>query len=376
MESPPTFGFRDVMKAPAAAISAKQILVMTLFVLMALSVYDLFLYLAHLINGDNIKAIYQLYGLLPLTFPQLSSMGAKVILCLGTALSVFAVMLGFLAVSILNIESVRGNRFMRPMEAIRFAFRRAPQVFLAELSIVLFLALLVGLFALLGLICRIPVVGEWIYTLLFAIPNFVVSIFAVFVIFVLCLTVLLMPSVAAADRKGETFNAIVETFSTMILQPLRWAGYTIYSLVSAKLAGFVYAYFTFRAVQFLVWSTSLGGGSKLKRLVESGLAHLPVRSDLFREVFNLLPGISFGVRIWTYAGTPTRDPISTFMALMLFVVFAGIIGYMLAAIAAGQARGYVALKHRKDGYDIASEKPQFWVDEPVNDPVEPSPENA
>jgi hypothetical protein len=117
-----------------------------------------------------------------------------------------------------------------------------------------------------------------LYVLLFAIPNFVVALFAIFIIFVLSLTVVLLPAVAAAERRGETFTAILETFSTIILQPFRWFGYTVYSLVAAKVCGFIYAYFAYRAVQFLIWSASLGGGERLGRLGQSGMAHLPFRS--------------------------------------------------------------------------------------------------
>ncbi|MBW1678298.1 MAG: hypothetical protein JRJ79_17315, partial [Deltaproteobacteria bacterium] len=40
-----------------------------------------------------------------------------------------------------------------------------------------------------------------------------------------------------------------------------------------------------------------------------------------------------------------------------------------AIVAAGQARGYVALRYIKDGYSIAAEDSLFFKDEPVNEPV-------
>ncbi len=278
-------------------------------------------------------------------------------------------MLGFFAVSAINIEAVRGNRFLSPRQAIRFAFKRLPQIFLSELSIALFVSFIVLLFAALGLITRIPYIGEWVFVAFFALPNFIIAILAIFIIFVLALTVLLLPAVAAAERRGETFTVILETFSTIILQPFRWVGYTAYSFVAAKICGFIFAYFAFRAVQFTIWSASIGGGPRLGRLAQSGLAHLPVRSDLARETFNIFPRVPFGVDLTSMVGYPSDSAISYFMAFMLFLIFASILGYTLAVVAAGQARGYVALRYIKDNYSIAAEESLFFTEEPVNEEV-------
>lgn len=376
MEARPHFNFRDVLRAPAAALSAKQILVMSLALLAALMVYDLFTYAALSAAGEPMSQVLDGYGLAPFNNLLLDTLPAQIVYWAGVGLAVLVVMLGFFAVSAINIEAVRGYRFMSPGQAIRFAIKRLPQIFLSELSIVLFVALIVLLFAALGLVSRIPVIGEWLYVLFFAIPNFIIALFAIFIIFVLSLTVLLLPAVAAAERRGETFTAILETFSTIILQPFRWFGYTVYSLVAAKLCGFIYAYFAYRAVQFLIWSASLGGGERLGRLGQSGMAHLPVRSDLMRETFSLFPGIPFGVDLRPLIGYPTDSTLSHIMAFMLFLIFLSILGYTLAIVAAGQARGYVALRYIKDNYSIAAEDSLFFKDEPVNEPVDPGATSA
>ncbi len=370
MEAAPNFNFKDVLRAPAAALSAKQILVMTAAVVCALIIYDAFTYVGLALSGEDLSRAFDVYGFFPFDGLVVTSIGGQVAYWLGVGLAVLIFMLGFFAVSAINIEAVRGNRFLSARQAIMFAFKRLPQIFLSELSIALFVGLIILIFAGVGLVSRIPMIGEWLYVLLFALPNFIIAILAMFVIFVLLLTVLLLPAVAAAERRGETFTAILETFSTIILQPFRWAGYTAYSFCAAKICGFIYAYFAYRAVQFIVWSGSLGGGERLARLAQSGLAHLPVRSDLARETFNLFPGIPFGVDLRALVGYPTESAISYFMAIMLFMVFASILGYGLAVVAAAQARGYVALRYIKDGYSIAAEESLFFTDEPVNDPAD------
>lgn len=370
MEPTPRFNFRDVLNAPAKALSAKQILVMTCFLLGAFVVYNLLVYLAFFVQGDDLGAIFDVYGFFPFSQIGFSNLISKALFALAIGASVFTMMLGFFAVSAINIEAVRGNRFMSPKQAIRFAFNRFGQLFLSELSIAVFVAFIVLLFVLLGLVSRIPFIGEWLYIVLFALPNFIIALMSVFIIFVFTLTILLLPAVAAAERHGETFTAILETFSTIILQPFRWAGYTAYSLVAAKVCTFMFAYFAFRAVQFMTWSASIGGGDKINRLVRAGLANLPLRNDVVDGIFQLWPGIGFGVDLSQWAGFPSRAVAAHAMAVMLFIVFASILGYFFAIIAAAQARGYVVLRYLKDSYSIAKEKPLFFKDEPVNDPVD------
>ena len=65
MEAAPHFNFKDVLRAPAAALSAKQILVMTAAVVGALAVYDVFTYLGLAISGYNLSRAFGVYGFFP-----------------------------------------------------------------------------------------------------------------------------------------------------------------------------------------------------------------------------------------------------------------------------------------------------------------------
>ncbi len=358
MEHSPKFSFRDVLWAPARALQAKQIAFMTLAILTALFVHIVFTYLAYMFQGENLQTIYRAYGFFSFDPGRFDNPLASFSYFVGLAATVWVIMHGFFGVAAINIEAIRGNRFFSLREAIFFTFRRMEQVTLSEVAIILFIAFVVLLFFLLGLITRIPYVGEWVFTIFFVLPNFVVALFTIFIMFVLILSVMLLPTVAAAERQGESFNVILETFSTIIRQPLRWIGYTVYTVVAAKLATFVYAYFCYRAVQFTVWSTSLGAGPKSEVLVKTGLSHLPVHSEFVNQVCSIFPGVKWGFDL--PAGLPAYgQPVEYVMAIMLFVIFVSVLGYGMAILAAGQARAYVALRYLKDGYKISDEKSLF-----------------
>jgi len=367
MQFPLKYDFRDVLAAPAAALSAKRIFVMTLFLCAALAVYDVFTYLALIADGEKISGAGSVYGAFPFDTFQFDSMAAATVFWIGVIAAAIVVMMGLFATAAFEIESIRGHRFMGIKCAVGFALKRFRQMFLSHLSIVSFLLLILLLVVLYGLIGRIPGIGEWIFSIFFLIPGFILAIFTVFIVLVLIVSIILLPAVAAADRNGETFDSILETFSTIIRQPVRWALYTAFSGVAAKVCGFVYAYFCFRAVQFLTWGGSIGGGEKITELVKSGVNNLPVRADLAQYTFNIFAGVGWGVDVAQWArGNFSDSPVSYVMAFMLFLIFASIFGYMFAVIATAQARAVVIIRYLKDDYKISDEKPLFFEEEHVN----------
>ena len=322
---------------------------MTFFLCVALITFDIFTYLAYAVDREGVGFIWSAYGLLPPLAVTLESLVAKIIYGAGLFLSILAVMLGLFAVSAIEIEKLRGNPFLSIRESIRFAFSRFTQILLSELAIVVFMVFLLAVFWLFGMVGRTPYVGEWVVAAFFLFPGFVVAMVGIFIFVVFQVSVILLPAVAAADRHGETFNAILETFSTIIRQPFRWLGYTVYSLVTSTLAGFVYAYACLRAVEFSVVAATA------------------------REVFNIVPGVdwSFSLNHWMRGGTDQAT--GYLMMVMLFLIFASIIGYMLSVIATAQARGYVAIRYFKDSHRIADEQPLFYEEEHINPPLDGEP---
>ena len=100
------------------------------------------------------------------------------------------------------------------------------------------------------------------------------------------------------------------------------------------------------------------------------MSHLPTNSDLVKETFNLFPGIDWSFSIYHWARGGGNEIVGYAMTVVLFLIFASIIGYMLAVVATAQARGYVVIRYIKDTYKISEETSLFFTDEPVNPPIE------
>jgi hypothetical protein len=214
-----------------------------------------------------------------------------------------------------------------------------------------------------GLITRIPHIGELLYSLFFFFPNFIVALFATIAILIQILSILILPAAVAADRKGEVFKSIVETFLTVTRQPFRWFSYTLYTLAAAKIGSFIFAYFSYRAVQFLIFMTQLGGGEKINNLIASGLSHLPINSPAVKFITNLFPGLDFGFDLSLPLQGGTNSLAGFIMAVMLFLIFLATWGYMLSVIATGQVYIYAVIKKKRDNYAITDEKPLFFKSE-------------
>lgn len=364
------YNFKSILLIPARALKAKKIFAASCALLGAYIVFTVFTYLALHLDGNTVKDIYDCHGLVPLELFTMDSTAASVVFFAGVLITLFLIMLGIMAVAAFDIEELRGNPFFSARDAIRFSLKRASQLFLSLLAVASFIGLIVLLGVVVGLITRIPFVGELLYSVFFFFPNFIIALFTIVVIFVFLLSVLVMPVTVIADRNGETFNSILETFLTLTRHPFHWAGHTLYAAVSAKVCGFIFAYFAFRAIQLLHYSSFIGGGDKISTIIASGAAHLPLNSAAVAFTVSLFPGIPFGFDITGWGAGGTDMFAGYVMTLALFAIFVVIWGYKLSVLATGQAYSFIIIKYIRDDYKIGDESSLFYEEDWVNPPLD------
>jgi hypothetical protein len=368
------YNFKSVLQSPIMALKAKKIFVASFFLLLALVLFYLFTWLAFLINDTFAPKPQFILGIIPVINIGFHGFLPAFIFYFGLVLTFLAPTLGILGCAAIDFEKMRGNHFFSAGQAIRFSFSRLKQMLLSWIGIALFIGFIVLLAFIVGLITRIPYLGEILYSLFFFFPSFVIAMFTVLALFVLILSYLVMPVAVAADQKAETFNSILESFSTLIRQPVRWTLYTLYSFIAAKIAGFIYAYFAFRAIQFLILTTSWGGGEKINNIITSGLSHLPLQSGLVSATFSLFPGFNIHINRLA-AGTADNSIAGYIMAISLFLIFLSIWGYIISVIASGQAAAFAVIKKIRDNHAISDEKSLYYEEEWVNPPIDENSED-
>ncbi len=372
------FSFREIVSAPARALELKKIFIGGLSLLVALALYDCFVYVAVAIDGLSVSNYFQSHSVFPFSDIRFVTKTAKIIYGAGILAGLFAVMHGFLAIALVTIEELRGNRLCSSREGLRFSLGRWKQTSLALGSIALFLLFLLAFNSGLGLLARIPWIGESVYSILFVVPGFLVALFTVVIAIVFVLSWLILPAATAADRIGESFTSIVETFSTFLRQPFRWIGYTVFSFGLAKFCVWILAGLSTLAIKGFVWLSTLSGGSSAAHTFAGGARMLPMRGWLIEFTTNLWPGlkvagveIGFDISRWGKGGSDGFAAL--LMAIALTIIFAYVWGYGISILATAQVYAYVIIRKFRDDYDITAEDPMFlereWINPPLDDTV-------
>jgi len=364
---------KSIIAISARALKPKKIFLGSLFLLIALAFYDICTYLAFAAEGKSVAEVFAANGFFPLKlFCFDSYIAIFIYYYLGFLLVGLSLMTGLTAIASIDYEEFRGNPFMSFSKAVGFGLSRIKQLILSELGISLFILFILLLIIILGLITRIPYVGEFIYSLLFFFPGFIISALTIIGIFALILSFLIVPASTAFDRNGETFNSILELFLTVTRQPVRWIVYTAYNLVSAKICSFIFAYISFRGVQLLKLGAQVGGGEKITTVIASGMAHLPWQGNMVTFINNVFPGIDFNFDISCLAMGTAGNPAGYLMAVSLFLIFLTVCGYIFSVIGTGQAYALAIIRYKRDGYKVTDEEPLYFEEEYINPPIDKS----
>ncbi|MBN4076166.1 hypothetical protein JYT16_00455 [Gemmatimonas aurantiaca] len=370
------FNWRDILSAPASALRLKKIFLGALSLLAALLIYNIFTYLAVWASGGSASYLFGAEDIFPFSDVRIDAGPARILYGFGIGASIFCVMFGMLAISLINIEELRGHRLASATDGLRFAFWRIRELFYAELSLMALILFLVALLAGLGLAIKIPYVGESLFALLFLFPGFPIGLFLTLVILVMLASFFILPAAVSVDKKGETFTCLLETFSTLMRQPFRWVGYTVASLLSGKLCVWILAGISVISIDLIVATTArfdLNGAASLYR---DGLSHLPFHSWLVQFTLQLVPGVDtpfdFSARaVFPFIPKFTNDSFGSYvMSGSILLIFSYIWGYGVSIIATSQSYAYVIIRKLRDDYDVTAEDPLYLQKEWMNPPID------
>jgi hypothetical protein len=265
MKEPFPHDMRAVLSCAGKGLSLKKIFVSTLFLLLGYLLYMVSTYLALLIDGVGLDYIWQSYGMFPLKLFAFDSSMAFAVFFIGIGLALLCVSLAIMACAVINFEELRGDYFFSAYDAVRFTFRRISTLILGYLSLAAFVGFIYLLGVIVGLISRVPFVGDLLVGIFYIVPIFITLVFTVFICFVSVLAVLLLPIIIAAQKEKEVFDALLQLFSIVIKEPVRFIWYLAVTAGLAKVASFVMAYLFYRTAQFSQKVLSTGGGEKIDR---------------------------------------------------------------------------------------------------------------
>jgi len=243
-------------------------------------------------------------------------------------------------------------------------------VYRAVVGAIIFIAFLIVLGLIVGLFGKIPVVGELFYGLFYDFPFFVVSLFAVLVIFLLATLFLTGPAVVAV--KGEdAMTTLFDGFSSITSQPLRWFLYLGGSYILARVTTFILFYASLRAMQFTNWTTRIIMGEKQVDLFAIG-AHQIFQRFPYTDYFGSIPFL-YKLHPYRFFEPGYISDMSWSMSLggffimisILFIIFF-IVSYFLNTIVCAQVIAFLDIRNATH-----DEKLAFIPENELEQEVEP-----
>ncbi len=358
------FDWRDVFRAPRAAFSLQRMWIQVLGLSVGFMVYLVFSYLSLMVSGYQLPVAWAQFGLLPClfaigdTFPWYAWALAGV----GSLFLFFTMLITNTAVSRAIYMTSKGNSFYTWKESYAFAFRKLASIVLTPVSLFVLMGLMVLGALIIGLLGKIPFVGELgvsLLTILWLLGALILFFFAI----VTLVAIILVPSIIATTDE-DAFEAIFQSFSISWSQPWRFLFYEAITLVLAFFAMGVFAFFIKEAVMIMNTMFASFMGSDYINLANNGQAMVQtwtlLLENIVKNIYQNYSGFVFFSR--EFIKIPVQDLAvsvvisSYFYAASLLFVGAWVLSYGISAFTAGNTLAFMVLKKVKDEENLLERK--------------------
>ncbi|OGC79765.1 MAG: hypothetical protein A2W07_02940 [candidate division Zixibacteria bacterium RBG_16_43_9] len=362
------FDIRDIFRAPRLALSGKKLFIQTSGLLCGYLGFLILTYLAHLLSDRRLSEIWGSYGLFPVYDFSFGGFFPWLIFVIGGVLFISIILLSNAAVGKLTYEQLKGDEFYSTKDSFKFLKKNWKTVLLSPFSILALVIILLICGIVIGLVGKIPYVGELGLGIFYGVPIFVVALFTAYTLFIFFMALFMTPAIVATTKE-DVFETIVQLFSSIWSQPWRYFVYTGLSGLLAKLGAFVFGYFCFRGVQLVNWSVGVLMKDKLSEIIEGALGYLTVPSSILYFFSNIFPGIRFAYLVpepgWG-AGLNWSKEIAAFLIGITFILIVFVVvSYALTTFSVGQTLTYIIIRKKKDDENLLEKKTEEEEEEEV-----------
>ncbi len=354
------FYVRDFFKSPRLAISLQRIWIQFLGLFLGYVGYLFFTYLSFMTAGIGLANGWKKYGLLPCLFSESTNWYSVIIYLIGLVWLIAVYLISATAVSRATYMLVKGNHFYTWRDATRFALKKTASILLSPIAVLLIIVLFLAGGAVVGLLGKIPFVGEFGVTI-FTFLWFFASLFVVFLIIIVAVTLIQAPAIIATTN-DDAFEAVFQSFSLVWSQPWRLILYEFISAVLAALGLLVLAFLAKKAyiVMDRVFSNVMG--DDFINVAAQGMYLLNV--GLFHSInwVNSLLGDFSGSVYFNREFIPLTLPhgyqyvASYIFAFWILIIGGLIVSYGVASFNAGNTLSYIILRKKKDDENLLERK--------------------
>lgn len=358
------FDWRDIFRAPRVAFSLQRMWIQVLGLSIGFVVYLVFSYLSLLVSGYQLSVAWQQFGLMPCLFAIADTFPwyAWALTGVGSVFFFFTMLLTNTAVSRAIYMTSKGNSFYTWKESFAFAFRKLASIVLTPVSLLVLIGLMVLGALIIGLLGKIPFVGELgvsLLTILWILGALVLFFFAI----VTLVAIILVPSILATTDE-DAFEAIFQSFSISWSQPRRFLFYEALTLVLAFFAMGVFAFFIKESVGIMNSLFASFMGADFVNFSNNGQAMVQTWTLLLQGVVENIYRDYAGLVFFSHEFIliPLQDLsisviISSYLyALSLLFIGAWVLSYGISTFMAGNTLAFMVLKQIKDEENLLERK--------------------
>lgn len=377
------FDYRDMFRAPRIGLSLQRMWIQLVGLIIGFAGYLLLTYLSFWAAGLGLSTTWNKYGLIICPFMSGDKLPfySWILFGIGALVLVCAYLISATAVARAAYMVLKGNNFYTWRESYRFAFRKLGALVATPAAIAALIGLALLGAVVVGLLGRIPFVGELgvgFFSLIWILGSLLIFFFAL----VLGISFLLAPAILATTDE-DAFEATFQTFSCIWSQPWRFLFYQAINVGLALLSFAILAFFVKQA--FLIMNGLLGStmGNDFINLASNGLYYVQkwtlLAEDLLVAVYSTwTPRLFFAKDFFFIPGLPVTVQIAAiFYALTTLFIGGWVISLALSSLNVGHTLFFLALRKIKDEENLLERKDkEEEIEEDTPDSAIPEPEHG
>ena len=240
------FNYKDIFLAPRLALSPKKIWVFIIGNLSGYVIYWILSYLSLTLSGIEINEAITEYGLFPCLYGNSAPLVSWLIYYTGICIWLFFVLISCTAVSRITIKQLQGDNFYSADDALDYVMKKWRSIVFTPISVIFIIITFVIIACIFALIGNIPIVGKLLFPLLY-IFYFFGSIFTVFSLFVLIISLLFGPAIIGSYEE-DTIGTVFHSYQITFNQP--WRIITYQSILVTLAIIFINIFSWFYSVSF------------------------------------------------------------------------------------------------------------------------------
>lgn len=354
------FDFRDVFKSPRFALSLQRIWIQFLGLFFGYLGYLFFTYISFVTAGIGLSTGWKKYGLLPCLFSESSNWYSIIIYLFGLLWLIAVYLIAATAVSRATYMLVKGNHFYTWRDATRFALKKTGSILLSPTAILLIIVFFLAGGAVVGLLGKIPFVGEFGITI-FTFFWYFASLFVVFLVIIFAVALIQAPAIIASTN-DDAFEAVFQSFSLVWSQPWRLILYEFISAAFSALGLLVLAFLSKKAYIVMDRLFSNVMGADFINITSHGMYILNIWVFPSIAWVNSILGDLSGLVYFSREFIPLPLPhgyqyvASYIFAIWMLIIGGLILSYGLASFNVGNTLSYIILRKKKDDENLLERK--------------------